>query len=127
MIKGKELILLAAKPGPLRESLQALLLMVPKIDTVSQVGDAPSILRAVVEHHPALVLLDTSLSGDKVSTVVKMIKANGSRSRCLVLVDNVQQQQEAESAGADVVLFKGFPAAKLFEVIKGLLSEQKAP
>ena len=126
MTKSKELTLLAAKPVPLRESLQALLLMVPKIDTVSQVGDAPSILRAVVEHDPALVLLDASLPGDEVSTVVKMIKANGSQSRCLVLVDNTQQQQEAELAGADVVLFKGFPAAKLFEVIKGLLPEQRA-
>jgi len=40
------------------------------------------------------------------------------------LVDNVAQQQEAESAGADVVLFKGHRAAGLLGIVEDLLSQE---
>ena len=39
----------------------------------------------------------------------------------LVLADDVWQQLEARSAGADVALLKGFPANKLFDVIDDLV------
>ena len=118
-------VLIAAQPGPLRDALQAMLTMMPQIETINQVDDALSVLRVNAEHHPALVLLDVNLSGNEASTVVREIKGSDSPSRCLVLADNVQQQQEAQAAGADVALLKGFPAAKLFETIKELLTGQE--
>ncbi len=120
-------VLVAARPGRMRDSLQILLKMVNGINVVGHADDSSSAVRMVSMHRPALLLLDTNLPGEEISTVLKQIKANGSRSRCLVLVDSVQQRRDARTAGADVALIKGFPAAKLFEVIKGLLSEQKAP
>lgn len=119
-------VLVAARPDRMRDSLQILLKMVNEINVVGHADDSYSAVRMVSKHRPALLLLDTNLPGEEISTVLEQIRANGSQSRCLVLVDSVQQRQEAESAGADAALVKGFPAAKLFEVIKGLLSEQKA-
>jgi DNA-binding NarL/FixJ family response regulator len=118
--------LIAAQPGPLRDALQTLLGMMPQIEIVYRVSDASSMRETVVEHRPALVLLDTNLSEEKVSRVVRMIKADGVGSQCLVLADNVQQQQLAESAGADAALVKGFPAARLYEVIGALMAKQEA-
>lgn len=125
MEKGNMSALIAAQPGPLRDGLRAMLMIMPQIETVNLAGDAPSAVRAVAEHHPALVLLDTSLPDERVSTMVRMIKANEVRSRCLVLADDFQQLREAKAAGADVALVKGFRAAKLFEIISELLSDSE--
>jgi DNA-binding NarL/FixJ family response regulator len=122
---SSRIALIAAQPGPLRDGLQALLMTVPQIEAVCQVGNVSSVLTVVAEHHPTLVLLDTNFPGEGVLTVLSRIKTNGFQSRCLVLADEIQQQQDAKTAGADVALLKGFPAAKLCEIIEDLLSEPK--
>jgi DNA-binding NarL/FixJ family response regulator len=115
-------ILIAARPCRMRDSLRFLLKTVPGIEIVGQADDSASALRMVTEHHPMLVLLDTNLPGEGVSTVVRQIKANGSQSRCLVLAGDAWQQREARDAGADVALLKGFPAARLVEAVGELLA-----
>ncbi len=127
MTSDKRMALIVAQPGPLRDGLKALLMTVPQIETVMQVSDVSSVRAAIAQDRPVLVLLDTNFTnGNGPSTVVKLIKAEGSQSRCLVLADNIQQQQQAKAAGADVVLFKGFPAVRLFETIEELLSKPEA-
>lgn len=118
------LVLIVANPGPLRDSLQAFLLTLPQIETVSLVGDGPSALRAVTEHNPALVLVDANLSDGEALVALRQIKAQGSQSQILVLADDIQQQQDATAAGADAVFVIGFPPASLLETIERLLSEQ---
>jgi DNA-binding NarL/FixJ family response regulator len=122
MTEEEALVLIAAKPGPLRDGLQALLTVVPGAVAVSQVGDASAVLRTITETHPRLVLLDAGLPDAEISMVVTAIKANGSDSRCLVLVDDFGQRQQALAAGADVALIKGTSAVELFETIEGLIS-----
>lgn len=118
------LALIVAKPGPLRDSLQSFLLTLPQIETASLADDAPSALRAVTEHSPALVLVDANLPEGEALVALRQIKAESSQSRILVLADDIQQQQDAAAAGADAVFVIGFPAASLLESIERLLSEQ---
>jgi len=113
--------LIVARPGRVRDGLQALLTTVPQIGTVDLADDGPSALRMVRRRHPALVLLDINLHDDEVSTLLRQIKARWPQTRCLVLADSVRLQQMARDAGADSVLLKGFPAAQLFATIEGLL------
>jgi hypothetical protein len=40
-------------------------------------------------------------------------------------VEDIEQQQEAESAGADVVLIAGFPSARFIAAIEEMLSHGK--
>jgi two-component system response regulator DesR len=124
MTEEEALVLIAAEPGPLCDGLQALLTVVPHATAVSQAGDASSALLAVAETRPDLVLLDAGLPDAEIQTVVSRIKANGSGSRCLVLVEDLWQKQEALAAGADVALIKGTPATELFGVIEGLISQE---
>jgi DNA-binding NarL/FixJ family response regulator len=49
------------------------------------------------------------------------MKEAWSRTRSIVLVEDSRQQQEAQAAGADVALIKGYPAAKLTATIQELL------
>jgi CheY-like chemotaxis protein len=117
--------LIAARPGPLQDGLRAMLMIMPHVETVNQVSNASMATRTVAEHHPALVLLDASLTNDGIATIVETIKAKGPHSRCLVLANDVQQQREAYAAGADAALVLGCPAAKLFDIVERLLVEQK--
>ena len=114
-------VLIAARPGPLRSGLQVVLTMVPKITTIEGADSLSATLEAIEEHRPDLVLLDTNVSDNGVSSVLRMVKSAGTQSRYLVLADDVQQRRVAETAGADVALVKGFPAARLFEIIDELL------
>ena len=114
-------VLIAAKPGRMRESLRILLKMVDGIDVIGQAGDSSSAMRMISEHRPALVLLDTNLPGEGTFSILKRIKASGSSSRYLVLTEGTQGRRDAYSAGADAALIKGFRTANLIKVVESLL------
>jgi DNA-binding NarL/FixJ family response regulator len=122
-VEYKALILIAAKPDRMRDSLYTLLKTMTGLDIVGPADDSSSALRMVSVYSPALVLLDTNMPGEDVFTVLKRIKADGSQSRCLVLVNNILQEQQVRSAGADAALIKGYSAAELFEIIERMLSQ----
>jgi DNA-binding NarL/FixJ family response regulator len=122
-MESSAMVLIVAKPGPLRDSLRFFLLTLPQVEMVKVVEDVPSALGIISARGSGLVLIDTSPSCDEVFTALRRIKAEGSQIRFLVLADDRRQQEEAKAAGADIVLFKGFPAAKLFSVIEDLVSD----
>jgi DNA-binding NarL/FixJ family response regulator len=76
----------------------------------------------MTDQHPTLVLLGANLLDEDIQTVLAQIKARWPETRCIVLVDNVQQQWIAKAAGADSALLVGFPAAKFVSTIQELLS-----
>jgi hypothetical protein len=57
--------------------------------------------------------------GNDVWAALRQIRDTWPRARAIVLVENSRQQRQAEEAGADVALFKGFPAARLAAIIEG--------
>ena len=124
---GNEPVLIAGKPSRMRDSLHTLLKTMPGIEIVGHADDDSAALRMVAEHRPVLVLLDTNLPGEDFTTVLDQIKAARPKNRSLVLVENLNQQQEARAAGADAALIKGYRTAELFAVIERLLSWPGSP
>jgi DNA-binding NarL/FixJ family response regulator len=116
--------LIIAKPGPLRDALRSLMIAMPEIDAVAEADDLSSALRADPRHAPALVLLDSSLAHGETGLTVRQTKAEWPVARCICLVDSVQQEREAEAAGANAALLKGTPPTKLVATLIGLLSQQ---
>lgn len=116
------LILVAAKPGVLRDGFQAVLAAIPQVKVIDPVDDSASALKAVTEHQPALVLLDTNLPDYQVWTLLEQIKTQWSQIKCLVLANNRQQQRTAQAANADGVLIKGCSASEFYTTINKLLS-----
>ncbi len=114
--------LLVARPGRVRDGLQALLTATPQIAMIDQADDGSSVLRFVGEHHPSLVLLDTDLPNDSVWAMLRTIKTVWPQTLCLVLTDNSRSERTAKVAGADGVLLKGFLTGELFAEIERLLS-----
>jgi DNA-binding NarL/FixJ family response regulator len=117
-------VLIVVKSGPLRDGLQALLMAMPQVDTVEWVSDLSSALRMAFERAPALVLLDSGPADSEVWLAMRQAKAKWPRARYVFLADSVQQQYEAEAAGADAVLLKGVLPAKLIATVVRLLPRQ---
>ncbi len=115
--------MIIARPGPLRDGLHALVDTMPQVAGVDIVSDVDSALKTEWDRGPAVVLLDVSLTDDKVWLSVRRVKLRWPRARTIILAGSVQQQDEAEAGGADVVLLKGFPAGRLVAAIVRLLPQ----
>lgn len=113
--------LIIVRPGPLRHSLQTLMASMPQIQIVAESRNVSALLKLGAQLPPDLVLLEAALPGNEVCAAVSEIKARWAGTRTIVLVENAGQQQEAQAAGADAVLYQGFPAARLIAVIEELL------
>lgn len=116
------LALIAAPPDSLRYSLQALLAGLPSIDWVQSVEDTRALLDVLTDAQPRLVVLDINLLGSETRPLLALIKAIAPRVHTVVLVDTIEQQQALQTASADLVLLKGYPAAELFASIEQLLA-----
>jgi DNA-binding NarL/FixJ family response regulator len=111
----------------MRNGLRALLRTMPKIKIVGHVDQGSAALEMVTRERPALVLLNSSLPFEETWMALKQIKAEWPQTRCIVLVDNIQQQGMAQAAGADGVLLKGFAAETLFMTIDEVLMRVDKP
>jgi DNA-binding NarL/FixJ family response regulator len=125
MIKRPTLALIATRPGALQDSLVALMTTMPHVNAVLIAEDAAAVLRAMAQHRPALVVLEMDLSAEEGLAPLQEMGAKWPMTRCLALADDVEQQREAESAGADVVLIVGFPATWFIAAIEELLSRKE--
>jgi DNA-binding NarL/FixJ family response regulator len=116
------LAFIVARPGPLRDSLQALMKTIPQIEILAETTDPSALLRMGAKIQPDVVLLDADLPREQVWSALREIREEWSRTRSIVMVEDSQQQQKAQAAGADVALIKGYPAARLIAAIRELLS-----
>jgi two-component system response regulator DegU len=127
MTKNQARALIVTQRGSLQNGLQALVMSIPQVDIIGQVEDGSQALAIIQEHHPDLVLLDTNLPNNEEWQVLEQMKTLRPETRCIVLADDVRQQQEATTLKADVVLLKGFPPAKLAETIETIIATEKGP
>jgi DNA-binding NarL/FixJ family response regulator len=116
------LALIAIRPGSLQDSVVALMTTMQQVNSVLIAEDAASALRTAAQHRPALVVLEMNLGGEETPAVLKEIKSRWLRTGCIAVADGARQKQEAELAGADAVLIKGFTAATFLATVEGLLS-----
>jgi DNA-binding NarL/FixJ family response regulator len=120
-LNNRETVLIVARPGRLRDSLKALLKPISRIQIVGQAADGSAALSLVKQHCPKLILLDASLPDNQNGTLLRLIKAQRPQTHCIVLAENIQQQQTARMAGANTALLKGFAVAELFTAIEKIL------
>jgi len=115
---GGVIVMIVATPGPVGDSIQAVLTALPQVALVDSVGDAALAPARAATVRPSLVVLDDSFPGDVGLLAVRRIKAASPRTRGIVLVDDVGRYTAAVASGADAVLLKGSPAAELFAMVE---------
>ena len=111
------LALIVARPGPLRNSLQALLTTMPQIEVLAETSNPSALLRMGAGIQPDVVLIDASLPEEKVWPALRQIKEEWCQTQSIVLVEDSQRQQDALAAGADRFLSKGCPVGELLEAL----------
>ena len=118
-VKKKPILaLIIAAPSPLQDGLLALMTTFSQINAVFVAEDASLALRMVKDHRPNLILLDIHLPGSM--TILRQIKNQWPQTRCIVLVDNVEQEREVKEA--DTVLLEGFSPSHLLDTIDAVLA-----
>jgi DNA-binding NtrC family response regulator len=116
--------MLVARPGPLRDSLRELISAIPFTDTIV-VEDAKAALSDLQGCHPALLVVDFDPADPGIWSLLGALSLHRPAIRHIFMVDTVEQQRLALSAGAKVALLKGFPASRLHGVIKRLLPKSE--
>ena len=120
-MEARSSALIVADSAQLRDSLLILLRSIPGIEARHQASDGPSALAMSPALEPTLVLVDYKVARNGASKTLGQIKAKWPQTQNVALVDDEGQVEQAETAGADVVLMKGVLAARLLETIEGLL------
>jgi DNA-binding NarL/FixJ family response regulator len=115
--------LVITQPGPLHHSLMVLLSTMPEIEIVAEARDLSTLKRLSKDWQPDLILIEAGVAEKGLPETLQQINQTWTHTRAIVLVDEKDQQQKAEAAGADAVLQKGFRATRLIEVIEELLHD----
>ncbi len=72
---------------------------------------------------PAVVVVDAKVGGLCLPAAINKIKTTWPQTRLIILVEDELEFQVAEATGGDVLLRKGFPAAKFIEAVETLLTK----
>ena len=118
-------VLVVAKPGRLRDALNAILLATPQVRAIENVEDSASLSIALEGSPPALVLQDTDVGGELFPITLEQVRAKWPQTRSIVIVDGIEQQRVARAAGANGTLLKGFPVTELLAVVERLLTQKQ--
>lgn len=119
-------VFIVAKPGRLRDSLKAMLRTAPYLRIVGQADDTISAIPPLAQFQPDLLLVGTNFSATGVTQLVLAAKSRSPHTRCMVLVDNLEQMWQTTAAGADSVLLAGFPSTTFFSAIEALRLQTSA-
>jgi DNA-binding NarL/FixJ family response regulator len=123
MPKKLKLALIVAQPSPLRDALRALVTTMPQVEVVAETGSSAALAEMHNKFQLDLVLLDAGVQDEDVWQALAMVKRECPHTKGCVLVEGDEQKRKAEAAGADLVLYKGFPAADLAKILEGLLAQ----
>jgi DNA-binding NarL/FixJ family response regulator len=113
--------LVVARPGLVRDALQAVLSAVPGVEALQPAGCAASALERLENHSLCLTILDSSLPDDELCTTLGLIKGQWPHVWCIVIAGSPGQGRVMETAGADAVLVEGFAPPLLSKMIRGVI------
>jgi DNA-binding NarL/FixJ family response regulator len=114
------IVLLAVKPGPLRDGLDALLYATPEVQLVAHANDINAALVFCQQHPTELIILEVRPGDRDLLVKVPEIKALYLQGQVIALIHEEQDREPAEKSGVDVVLTTGMRAVKLKEKIKDI-------
>lgn len=111
------IVLLAVKPGPLRDGLDALLYATPEVQLVAHANDPKAALTFCQQHPTKLIILEVRPGDRDILGNVPELKELNPQGQVIALIHEEQDREPAEASGADVVLTSGMRAAKLKQMI----------
>jgi DNA-binding NarL/FixJ family response regulator len=118
----KQRILIVARPGPLRDSLAALLSALPQVGQIQHAADLTAALHRAAGQRPQLFIVDfDSLTEESLPTLVAL-RDQLPDAKCMALVEDVDQKRMVDSLRADAALVKGASPADIIALVERLLT-----
>ena len=111
------IVLLAVKPGPLRDGLDALLYATPEMQLVAHANDTSATLAFCQQHPTKLIILEVRTGERDLLEKVPEMKALHPQGQVVALIHDEGDREPAEKYGVDIVLTTGMRAVKLKEKI----------
>jgi DNA-binding NarL/FixJ family response regulator len=112
--------LLLVAPGPLCESLRALLSAAARTQRVLPVSGYDEALEALSAHRPQLVVIAMAALEGEAQRLLEHLASEWPTLPCLVLAESIEQQEWARRLHAGDVLLQGIPAARLTQAFERL-------
>jgi DNA-binding NarL/FixJ family response regulator len=119
--------LVVARPGLVRDGLQAVLSAVPGVDALEPADDGASALERLENFILRLAILDSSLPEDELCTTLGLIKGQWPHVWCIVIAGSPRQGRALQTAGADAVLVEGFAPPLLSTMIREAIDASDSP
>ena len=116
-------VLIVSPNADLREGLSALIASIPFLKLLDQGQDLEQTLRILERQQPDLIVLDMGGLGEEALLILEYSRRHQPMMKSLVLVEGMRHQTQAQVAGADVALIKGYPAHELLETVQALLAK----
>ena len=101
-------IVIAARPGVMRNALVAFLNAIPQVAILAVVDTCSTALDTVRRESPAVLVVDVDLSADAVTDLVHCIAGEMPGVTIVALVGTMLQQRMLQTAGAHFALLKGY-------------------
>lgn len=117
-------VLIIAKGGSLRRGLQSLISSLAGVTAVGLVDNSVDALQMAQEIQPGLTILSSENSGDHLLNIISEIKRQSPATRCLMLVDSIEDQEKARLAGADSAVLNGTSPDELVTTLEALLNQK---
>jgi len=111
------IILVAAKPGIMRNSLLSYLRAVLGIRPIVTADDAVSACQMIRECNPELIVVDSDLSESEMLNVIRCAHAEPLHAKTIALVESLSQQELCLAMGATHTSLKGFLDKQLREAV----------
>ncbi len=111
-------VLIAAKPGIMRNSLLSYLRTISDVQIVGLADEIETALESIRQDKPQLVIIDSDLSEEHVIGLVKQINAEPFTPQTIVLVNSLLQKERCLRAGAHHALLKGFLDKQLEQAVR---------
>ncbi len=117
-------ILIAARPGIMRNSLLSYMRAIPRVRAIAVADDADSALRTIRESCPRLVIVDADLNERDMLLLVRWVCAEQPQTKLILLVESIRQQQMSLALGAHFALLKGFLDEPLRDAVVQAMGEE---
>jgi DNA-binding NarL/FixJ family response regulator len=101
--------------------LRALLLSIPPIRRVEQVADVDALLSNLETTHPALLVIDSSLSGNQTAEILRATRSLSPETRRVILSNSMTEMRELVYDSQDTVIIKGAEPGRLARAFEYLL------
>jgi DNA-binding NarL/FixJ family response regulator len=119
--KEEKVAILATRSDSLAAGLSALLLSIPPIQQVKVLDDVEALVNDLEEIDPALIVVDTTLIGQRGTQPLSEIRARAPRSLRVFLTEDMSEYRQLQSATQETIFMKGTDPAVLARRLEALL------